>query len=166
MGGRNTSELFWSRVIKTDTCWIWSRATDKQERARFKLEGKRLSVYHLSYMLTYNLPLYTKLYLCHACDNPRCVNPTHLFEGNDKINAQDMMRKGRGRGQFTKDTPTAFRKGHTPASRKISEEVARGIKMDLQTMRQCDIIRKYDLPRETVRGIARGISWASLEVGS
>jgi hypothetical protein len=35
-------------------------------------------------------------YLCHRCDNPACVEVTHLFEGNDGVNQYDAQMKQRG----------------------------------------------------------------------
>lgn len=55
-------------------------------------------------------PLLPRMLACHTCDNPPCVNPEHLFEGDHRANALDAVAKGRYRnGQADK---THCKQGH------------------------------------------------------
>jgi hypothetical protein len=42
-----------------------------------------------------NGPIPPKMCICHLCDNPKCINPSHLFLGTYSDNVKDMLSKGR-----------------------------------------------------------------------
>lgn len=55
---------------------------------------KTLYAHRAAWMLA-NGPIPDGLVVCHKCDNPRCVNPTHLFLDTQAGNVRDSHRKGR-----------------------------------------------------------------------
>jgi len=62
--------------------------------------GKQVRPYVWALTLKLGRPIAPGKETCHTCDNPLCMEPEHLWEGTRAENLQDMMRKGRGRGQF------------------------------------------------------------------
>lgn len=90
------NDLFWSRVRKSDGdgCWEFSRPTSDRGYARLYVFGYYTMAHRLSWLVT-NGAIADGLFVCHTCDNPRCVRPDHLFLGTAEENVQDMVKKGR-----------------------------------------------------------------------
>lgn len=89
----NLIARFWSRVEKTDGCWLWRGNRNRHGYGLFSNPyGSRLAHRVAWRIVTGEFPSKN---LCHRCDNPTCVNPGHCFEGTQADNVADMMAKGR-----------------------------------------------------------------------
>lgn len=95
-----TPEIFWMRVIKTPTCWLYQRGAQSCGHCRVSFMGRRMLAHRVSYMLHYGAFDET-LDICHKCDVPNCVNPAHLFIGTHADNMTDKTRKGRAAKKLT-----------------------------------------------------------------
>lgn len=90
------AENFKNKYQKIDNgCWEWQRALDGGGYGILKNSQKRnFKAHRVAYYLAYG-DFNERLLVLHKCDNPKCVNPDHLFLGTNKDNTRDMLNKNR-----------------------------------------------------------------------
>jgi len=78
-------------------CWEWKGYISRGGYGRFRAGGRSLpaaSAHRVAYVLAKG-QIPDGMLVMHACDNRRCVNPSHLSIGSYADNNHDMMSKGR-----------------------------------------------------------------------
>jgi len=113
----------WSRVEKLpgDGCWLWRGGINTAGYGFLTLRdyqgGSRgFRAHRLAYTLTTGEPIPEGLYLCHKCDNRRCVRPDHMFLGTARDNTWDAIAKGR----LYRDAPhDTCQRGHPMSGRNL-----------------------------------------------
>lgn len=93
---KSPADRFWTKVEKTDECWLWTGATNDSGYGVVRVgsgPSRRMARAHrASYEMAYG-PIPDGRMVCHRCDNPPCVRPDHLFLGDCADNLGDMARK-------------------------------------------------------------------------
>lgn len=113
---------FWQFVIKSDDCWLWNGSISKSGYGYIGMNNKDIGAHVVAYQLQYD-NYDPKLFVLHRCDNPLCVKGSHLFQGTQCTNMNDMYNKKRNRNgskglakiQFA-DVKARYAKGETLTS--------------------------------------------------
>jgi len=83
-------DRFWSKVDKSESCWIFTASGNKWGYGQFWYQGKFTGAHRFSYFLEHG-EIKSKLEIHHICRNRRCVNPKHL----EAISRQEHNRRWR-----------------------------------------------------------------------
>lgn len=85
-----------NKAISTEQgkCWEWSGAAYKGGYGRLSVYDKVRPAHRLAFTV-FNGPIPDGLHVLHSCDNPKCINPAHLFAGTHQDNMADKCAKGR-----------------------------------------------------------------------
>ena len=118
---------FWKKVnfFGENGCWEWIACVDTNGFGMIFIDGGPRAAHRISWeVFNGEIPKgysYHGLCVCHKCDNPRCVNPDHLFLGTHTDNMKDMVKKGRsanhdgeknGRSKLTRENVLKIRELH------------------------------------------------------
>lgn len=156
MARQSIAECFWNKVDQSagiDGCWIWTGAKGTGGYGSFNLRGAAMKSHRVAWQFAYGeIPKgshHGTMCVLHRCDNPACVNPSHLFLGTHGDNMRDMVRKKRH--------AQPNQKGEANRNAKLTEEQIRSIRID--TRSQYQIARDYGIHQMTVSDILRRRIW-------
>lgn len=89
---------FWSYVRPIESgCWEWAGSRNYQGYGQIHWLGGAIRAHRLSYALLHGV-IPRDLVVMHTCDNPPCVNPSHLKLGTYADNCRDSVEKARWKG--------------------------------------------------------------------
>ena len=134
----------------TPGCSEWSGAKVPQGYGLIKRkDGTQLRTHRVAHELAYG-EIPAGMFVCHRCDNPRCIRPSHLFLGSHAENMADMVIKGR----------SAKMAGVSNGSTKLATEAIVSIRASTGSYSR--IARQHGVSPSAVGLIKRRERWAHL----
>jgi hypothetical protein len=138
------------RLSEDTQCWQWDSAIGSRGYGLFWVGGKKRTAFahRVSWEMHNEQIIPLGMYVMHSCDNPRCVNPTHLSIGTARDNKLDAVRKKR----------------HAYGERnggggKLTEATAQRIKQRADGLSISQMALAYGICKTNVKRILSGKLW-------
>lgn len=144
-----------SKFDEITGCIVWTGFTNASGYGRFQTGTTKsgTSKQYFSHRASYEVNIGhipDGIFVCHKCDNRKCINPDHLFLGTARDNNNDMVQKNRSR----------HARGQLHGLSKLTENQV----FEIFNMKGTypEIGSKFSITQETVYNIKCGRSWGWL----
>lgn len=139
--------MFYERIEKTESCWIWKGSKIKSGYGIISFGGKPISAHRLSWKIHHE-EIGSDMIVRHLCNNPICVNPEHLAIGTHQDNSDDRVKAGNSG------------KGSQNCNSSLNEEDIKKIKNLLVLgISGAEIGRRFNVSRTTINNIKKQRTW-------
>lgn len=130
-------------------CWNWIASRMRTGYGQFNTrDGKVVTAHRFAYQ-AFKGAIPDGLFVCHHCDNRRCVNPEHLWLGTCAENLRDMREKGR-------DNHRPLIGPENPSS-KITAENA--VEIFMSKEKQSALAEKFGITQAAISAIKTRKNW-------
>lgn len=146
--------------IDGNGCWIWQLSLNKKGKFAYGYIGlgavknnTRINVaaHRFSYS-AFKGEIPDGINVCHSCDNPKCVNPEHLFLGTRQDNVDDRESKNRNNPYY--------KKGCKHPNAIITESnVVTIIDMQSKGLKSKDIAKEIGVNVRIIYDVISGRTW-------
>lgn len=146
---------FWAKVERNnpDECWLWLGSKTSKGYGSVSYDGKIARSHRVSYIMAFG-EIADELHVLHRCDNPSCVNPSHLFLGTNADNVADRETKGR------RKPPTGELNGRAVLSEDQVIELRKLSALGEHSQKQ--LAKKFNISTSTCGNILSGRRWKHL----
>lgn len=155
-----------SSYVGLDRCHVWTASKKDTGYGKFAFQGKTWLAHRVSWLINRGcIPLKTGV--LHKCDNPACVNPSHLFLGNQSDNMKDSKTKGRnprGASHWSVAKPDSIVRGVSSPWSKLTESEVLEIRSSYERggVTCSDLAERFGVRELAIWKIINGKSWTHL----
>jgi len=138
-------------------CWNWTASLRPTGYGQMRYLGTTELAHRISWML-FRGPIpkaknrYGTMNVLHHCDNPKCVNPQHLYIGDQSDNANDAVARDRWGKRGCK--------GEAHGRSKLTEKDVRAIRASEQSANQ--LADRYRVSKSAIQHVLRRRSWSHI----
>lgn len=139
--------LKWVDVKDAAQCWNWKGSRKWSGwHGQWRNKAGEIELAHRASWRLFKSFIPEGMYVLHKCDNPDCVNPTHLFLGSQADNLHDMWGKGRAKPGLVRGVKHGMSKLTPDAVREIRLSKMTGVelaaKFSVSPTTVCDVRKR------------------------
>lgn len=155
---KSIEERFWKKVNKSRKCWEWTACRNERGYGQIRIGRRAVLAHRVSWIIHFGglspyIDSLISLCVLHKCDNPRCVNPSHLFLGTQQDNVVDKVKKGRQSSPHGEESHL---------SKLTEEEVNKIRELYKVGTSHKTIAKKFNISESNVGAIIRRETWTHI----